>query len=103
MQLRKAGLGVRRKQQTKPQFHMQAHSSKQQLYKISTFSVDKKIGCSHDAMPASRRRSMSPPTQLRKADLGTQEFRQSRLILRSSNPIENFRAFSCISWLKNLK
>ena len=33
-----------------------------------------KIGCSRDAMPASRRRSISPPTQLRKADLGTQEF-----------------------------
>jgi hypothetical protein len=75
---------------------MQAHSSKQQLYKISVlsvFSVDKKIGCSHDAVPASRRRSISPPTQLRKADLGTQEFRQSRLIRQSSNP---HRKFSCL-------
>ena len=65
---------IRKKQQTRPQFHMQAHSSKQQLYKISAlsvFSMDKKIGCSRDAVPASRRRSISPPTQLRKADLGT--------------------------------
>ena len=47
-----------------------------------------------------RLRRWMPPTQLRKAGLGTQEFWQSRLIRQSSNPIRNFRAFSCGSWLK---
>ena len=36
---------------------------------------------------------MSPPTQLRKAGLVTQEFCQSRLIRQSSNPYKNF---SCL-------
>ena len=47
-------------------------------------------------MPASRRRSISPPTQLRKADLGTQEFRQSKLIRQSRKPYK-FSGFSVLS------
>jgi hypothetical protein len=37
-----------------------------------------------------------PPTQLRKADLVTQEFWQSRLIQQSSNPTK-FSEFSVLS------
>ncbi len=66
-----------------------------------------------------RLRRWMPPTQLRKADLVTQEFWQSRLIQQSSNPtkfsefsvlsvdkkwvvgVSPRQAFSCGSWLKN--
>jgi len=47
-------------------------------------------------MPAIRRRSMSPPTQLRKAGLDTQEFWQSRLIRQSRKPYK-FSEFSVLS------
>ena len=43
-----------------------------------------------------RLRRWMPPTQLRKADLGTQEFWQSRLIQQSSNPTK-FSEFSVLS------
>ena len=41
-----------------------------------------------------------PPAQLRKADLGTQEFRQCRFIRQSDNPT-NFPRFPCFPWTKN--
>jgi hypothetical protein len=47
-----------------------------------------------------RLRRWMPPTQLRKADLVTQEFWQSRLIQQSSNPTK-FPRFPCFPWTKN--
>jgi hypothetical protein len=43
-------------------------------------------------MPASRRRSISPPTQLRKADLGTQEFRRAGSSVKAAT-LQIFRVF----------
>jgi hypothetical protein len=42
----------------------------EKLFELLDFWWEREAGF----MPASRRRSISPPTQLRKADLGTQEF-----------------------------
>ena len=44
-------------------------------------------------MPASRRRSISPPTQLRKADLAHRNFARAGLSIIATTPIKISRLF----------
>jgi len=52
-------------------------------------------------MPASRRRSISPPTQLRKADLGTQEFRRAGSSVKAAT-LQIFRVFRAFRGQKKI-
>ena len=62
---------------------------------FSVLSVDKKIDCSRDAMPASRRRSISPPTEKVKPALAHKNFARAIPSVKATT-LKNFVPFRVV-------